>query len=227
MVKEKGCDLSRVKRHKTGVFDGYIKLTVKTANQTRSVAGTVFSDGKPRFIQIKGINLDADVGNHMVYITNTDVPGMIGFIGSTLGDAGVNIANFQLGREKQAAMRSRCFTSMARFGERARQAAGRTSDPPGKAAGVQYRLSRTRAFQICPFPQESAGEGLLPLCHPRQLRPAAFGNGDAAEDERQSREMKRVEYLADQKDGEKVPNTGMALMNRPGTIAPIISTPRT
>ena len=72
-----------------------------TANQTRSIAGTVFSDGKPRFIQIKGINLDADVGSHMVYITNTDVPGMIGFIGTTLGEAGVNIANFQLGRDKQ------------------------------------------------------------------------------------------------------------------------------
>jgi D-3-phosphoglycerate dehydrogenase len=68
---------------------------------TRSVAGTVFSDGKPRFIQIKGINLDADVGSHMIYITNTDVPGMIGFIGTTLGAAGVNIANFQLGRDKQ------------------------------------------------------------------------------------------------------------------------------
>lgn len=68
---------------------------------SRSVAGTVFSDGKPRFIQIKGINLDADVGNHMVYLANTDVPGMIGFIGSTLGSAGVNIANFQLGRDKQ------------------------------------------------------------------------------------------------------------------------------
>ncbi|WP_018235517.1 phosphoglycerate dehydrogenase [Ensifer sp. BR816] len=101
MIKEKGIILSEVKRDKTGVFDGYIKLTVTTANQTRSVAGTVFSDGKPRFIQIKGINLDADVGNHMVYITNTDVPGMIGFIGTTLGDARVNIANFQLGREKE------------------------------------------------------------------------------------------------------------------------------
>ena len=99
MIKEKGVILSEVKRDKTGVFDGYIKLTVTTENQTRSVAGTVFSDGKPRFIQIKDINLDADVGSHMVYITNTDVPGMIGFIGKTFGDAGVNIANFQLGRK--------------------------------------------------------------------------------------------------------------------------------
>ncbi|SES33907.1 phosphoglycerate dehydrogenase [Rhizobium sp. NFR03] len=99
MIKEKGVILSEVKRDKTGVFDGYIKLTVTTENQARSVAGTVFSDGKPRFIQIKDINLDADVGSHMVYITNTDVPGMIGFIGKTFGDAGVNIANFQLGRK--------------------------------------------------------------------------------------------------------------------------------
>lgn len=101
MIKEKGVILSEVKRDKSGVFDGYIKLTVTTESMTRSIAGTVFSDGKPRFIQIKGINLDADVGSHMIYITNTDVPGMIGFIGTTLGSAGVNIANFQLGRDKQ------------------------------------------------------------------------------------------------------------------------------
>jgi len=99
MIKEKGIILSEVKRDKTGVYDGFIKLTVKTENQVRSVAGTVFSDGKARFIQIKNINMDADVGQHMIYITNTDVPGMIGFMGTTLGEAGVNIANFQLGRE--------------------------------------------------------------------------------------------------------------------------------
>ncbi len=102
MIKEKGIVLSEVKRDKTGVYDGYIKLTVTTEKQTRSVAGTVFSDGKPRFIQIKGINMDADVGQNMIYISNTDVPGMIGFMGTTLGNAGVNIANFQLGREKEA-----------------------------------------------------------------------------------------------------------------------------
>ncbi len=101
MVKEKGIVVSEVKRDKTGVYDTFIKLTVKTENQTRSVAGTVFSDGKPRFIQIKGINMDADLGRNMIYITNTDVPGMIGFMGTTLGEAGVNIANFQLGRNAE------------------------------------------------------------------------------------------------------------------------------
>ena len=100
MMKERGIIVSEIKRDKSGVFDGYIKLTVKTANQTRSVAGTVFSDHKPRFIQIKGINLDAEIGQHMVYTTNNDAPGIIGILGTTFGKHGVNIANFQLGRNR-------------------------------------------------------------------------------------------------------------------------------
>ncbi len=100
MAKERGVILSEVKRDKSGVFDGYIKLTVKTAARTRSIAGTCFSDGKPRFIQIKGINLDAEVGEHMLYTTNADAPGIIGLLGSICGRHGVNIANFQLGRNR-------------------------------------------------------------------------------------------------------------------------------
>ncbi len=100
MAKERGVILSEVKRDKSGVFDGYIKLTVTTARQTRSIAGTCFSDHKPRFIQIKGINLDAEVGQHMLYTTNKDVPGIIGLLGGICGAAGVNIANFHLGRNK-------------------------------------------------------------------------------------------------------------------------------
>ena len=99
MVKERGVIVSEIKRDKSGVFDGYVKLTVKTEKQTRSIAGTCFSDHKPRFIQIKGINLDAEVGQHMLYTTNRDVPGIIGTLGTVLGDGGVNIANFQLGRD--------------------------------------------------------------------------------------------------------------------------------
>ncbi|MEQ9248865.1 MAG: phosphoglycerate dehydrogenase, partial [Nitratireductor sp.] len=100
MAKERGIILSEVKRDKSGVFDGYIKLTVKTSEKTRTIAGTVFSDGKPRFIQIKGINLDAEVGQHMLYTTNYDVPGIIGLLGSICAKHQVNIANFQLGRNR-------------------------------------------------------------------------------------------------------------------------------
>ncbi|MDQ6437025.1 phosphoglycerate dehydrogenase [Mesorhizobium sp. LHD-90] len=100
MVKERGIVLSEVKRDKSGVFDGYIKLTVTTEKQTRSIAGTCFSDHKPRFIQIKGINLDAEVGQHMLYTTNPDAPGIIGLLGTICGKNNVNIANFQLGRNR-------------------------------------------------------------------------------------------------------------------------------
>ena len=100
MAKERGVILSEVRRDKSGVFDGYIKLTVKTASRTRAIAGTCFSDGKPRFIQIKGINLDAEVGQHMLYTTNADAPGIIGLLGTICGKNGVNIANFQLGRNR-------------------------------------------------------------------------------------------------------------------------------
>ena len=87
-----------VRQDKGGIFEGYVKLTVVTEQRERSIAGTVFSDGKPRFIQIRGINIDAEIGEHMLYTRNKDVPGVIGALGMTLGDLGVNIANFTLGR---------------------------------------------------------------------------------------------------------------------------------
>ena len=98
LAKDRGVDISTTTQSKTGAFDAYIKLTVKTDKRERSVAGTVFSDGKPRFIQIKGINIDAEIGAHMVYTTNEDVPGIIGALGETMGKNSVNIANFTLGR---------------------------------------------------------------------------------------------------------------------------------
>lgn len=98
IAKERGIQISTTTQEKSGTFDGYIKVTVVTAQRERSIAGTVFADGKPRFIQVKGINIDAEVGAHMLYTTNNDVPGIIGTLGKTLGDHGVNIANFTLGR---------------------------------------------------------------------------------------------------------------------------------
>ncbi|MGA9412964.1 MAG: phosphoglycerate dehydrogenase [Roseobacter sp.] len=98
IAQERGIKISTTNQDKSGVFDGYIKVTVVTDKRERSIAGTVFSDGKPRFIQIKGIQIDAEVGAHMLYTTNTDTPGIIGTLGQTMGENGVNIANFTLGR---------------------------------------------------------------------------------------------------------------------------------
>ena len=98
VAKERGIQISTTSQGKGGTFDGYIKVTIVTPERERSCAGTVFSDGKPRFIQIKGINIDAEVGEHMLYTTNEDVPGIIGTLGTVLGQHKMNIANFTLGR---------------------------------------------------------------------------------------------------------------------------------
>ena len=98
LARERGIQVSTTSQDKSGTYDGYIKLTVVTAERERSIAGTVFSDGKPRFIQIKGITIDAEIGRHMLYTTNEDVPGIIGLLGMTMGRNGINIANFTLGR---------------------------------------------------------------------------------------------------------------------------------
>ena len=101
IARERGIHVSTTRQDQSGMFEGYVKVTVATAQRERSVAGTVFSDGKPRFIQIKGITVDAEIGRNMVYTTNEDVPGIIGALGRTMGENGVNIANFTLGRSNR------------------------------------------------------------------------------------------------------------------------------
>ncbi len=85
-------------REGEGDYESLITVTVVTERQTRSVAGTVYHDGKPRLVDIKGIRVDAEFGKSMIYVTNEDKPGFIGRFASALGDAKINIATFNLGR---------------------------------------------------------------------------------------------------------------------------------
>ncbi|HWU26384.1 MAG TPA: phosphoglycerate dehydrogenase [Rhizomicrobium sp.] len=104
VAKERGIKISETRRDRQGIYDGFIKITVKLADgTTRRVAGTVFSDGRPRLIQIKDINMDAEFGAHMLYVINEDKPGFIGRLGTLLGEAKVNIASFALGRSAPGA----------------------------------------------------------------------------------------------------------------------------
>ncbi|MDP9136618.1 MAG: phosphoglycerate dehydrogenase [Pseudomonadota bacterium] len=101
VARERGIQVDETRQTARGIYDSYIRFTVNGAGFERSIAGTVFSDGKPRIIQIKGINMEAEFGVHMLYVTNADKPGFIGALGTILGNAGVNIATFHLGREAQ------------------------------------------------------------------------------------------------------------------------------
>jgi len=99
IAKERGMVVEETTREAVGDYDSLITITVVTETQTRSVSGTVFADGRPRIVNIKGIRMDAGFGPSMIYITNLDKPGFIGKFSSTLGDAGINIATFHVGRD--------------------------------------------------------------------------------------------------------------------------------
>lgn len=100
IAKDRGIDVIESTRGQQGAYGSYMRIHVWTENGDRSVAGTVFSDGKPRIIQIRGINMEAELSDHMLYTENYDKPGYIGALGTALGDASVNIATFALGRDK-------------------------------------------------------------------------------------------------------------------------------
>jgi len=99
MAKDRGIDIEEVTREGHSDYESLITVTVVTERQTRWVSGTVFADGRPRIVNIKGIRMDAEFGRSMIYITNLDKPGFIGRFSSTLGEAGINIATFHVGRE--------------------------------------------------------------------------------------------------------------------------------
>jgi D-3-phosphoglycerate dehydrogenase / 2-oxoglutarate reductase len=99
-AKERGMRLEEVSRGQDGAFESYIKLTVKTDEYDRSVAGTVFSDGRPRIIQVRDIGMEFELAPHMLFVRNADKPGFIGRFGTVMGEAQVNIATLNLGRDK-------------------------------------------------------------------------------------------------------------------------------
>jgi len=98
LAKERGLDVREVRHDREGDYSTLVRVTVTTPNGAKSVAGTLFANAEPRLVEIFGVKVEADLAGTMVYIVNVDAPGFIGRLGSTLGEAGVNIGAFHLGR---------------------------------------------------------------------------------------------------------------------------------
>jgi D-3-phosphoglycerate dehydrogenase / 2-oxoglutarate reductase len=82
-------------------FTNLIQIELKTDLESHSVSGTVFLDKQPRFVNVDGYALEVVPRGHMIYFTNKDTPGVIGKIGTVLGQCNVNVAGMHLGREHQ------------------------------------------------------------------------------------------------------------------------------
>ncbi len=99
-ARDRGIVVEEATRSEAGVFESTVHLTVGTDVYERSVAGTVFAGGRPRVIEVRDIAMEVELAPHMLFVRNSDRPGFIGSFGTLLGDAGVNIATFNLGRER-------------------------------------------------------------------------------------------------------------------------------
>ena len=99
VARERNISVIDAKNDGKDEYQCRITVEVETEKMQRAIAGTLIGQ-KPRVIDVKGISLESELGEHMLYITNDDTPGVIGAIGTTAGNNGINIANLHLGRRK-------------------------------------------------------------------------------------------------------------------------------
>ena len=93
----RGLSISENRRGRNHASDS-LALSLETEDGRRTVEGMTFADGFPRLISVDGIYVEASLTGHMVFTKNVDVPGVIGRVGTILGDNQINIADFSLGR---------------------------------------------------------------------------------------------------------------------------------
>ena len=100
VAKQRNIDVSEVVHDRKGDFYALIRLTVRTEKRRRTIAGTLFANNAPRLVNLMGMEIEAELGGHMLFVANDDKPGFIGGLGTLLGDAGINIGTFNLGRDR-------------------------------------------------------------------------------------------------------------------------------
>jgi D-3-phosphoglycerate dehydrogenase len=98
LAKERGLDVREIRHDREGDYHTLVRVSVHTKEGERSVAGTLFANAEPRLVELFGIKVEADLTGAMLYVVNEDAPGFIGRLGTTLGEEGINIGTFHLGR---------------------------------------------------------------------------------------------------------------------------------
>ena len=100
IAKQRNIAITEATKEQCQQFVTQVVVTITTKDGPINVAGTLFGGTSPRIVDINGIPIEAELGKHMIYVTNSDNPGFIGSLGTTLGNMGINIATFNLGRKK-------------------------------------------------------------------------------------------------------------------------------
>mgnify|MGYP002760724328 CR=1 FL=1 len=99
IAEDRGVEVTESKTRQSADFRSLVTVTVRDGDDELSVCGTLFADDDPRVVRIDGYRVDARPYGEALVVRNQDKPGVIGFIGSVLGDAEVNIAGMYNARE--------------------------------------------------------------------------------------------------------------------------------
>ncbi|HTP85046.1 MAG TPA: phosphoglycerate dehydrogenase [Alphaproteobacteria bacterium] len=97
-AKERNIDVLEARSENAGNYRTLIRVTVTEGGRTRTIAGSLFGNDNPRLVEIDEIKIEAEFFPHVLYVRNQDKPGFVGNLGRTLGDSGINIATFHMGR---------------------------------------------------------------------------------------------------------------------------------
>ena len=101
IAEDRGVEVTESKTRQTEDFRSLVTVTVRNGSEELAVCGTLFADDDPRIVRIDGYRVDARPYGQMLVARNRDEPGVIGLIGTVLGEAGVNIAGMYNARETQ------------------------------------------------------------------------------------------------------------------------------
>ncbi len=98
IAKRRGINIREIKNPESKDYKNLIKITGLSGNSYNTLAGTVLEGGKPHIVMIDGYPIDLAPSANMLIVTNMDIPGMIGKVGTILGNYNINIAGLRLGR---------------------------------------------------------------------------------------------------------------------------------
>ena len=100
IAEARGIKISTTETAASNEWRSAVTVTVESESQTRSLTGSLFTGKEPRLVLVEGVRCEAELAGPMLFIRNEDTPGLIGAVGTILGKAGQNIADFRLGRQE-------------------------------------------------------------------------------------------------------------------------------
>ncbi len=101
VAQQRGIKVEEIRVPVPENFTNLVAIEVRTDKESRQASGTVFTDKLPRIVSVDGYALEVVPRGHMIFLTNSDRPGVIGDIGTVLGQYKVNVAGMHLGRERE------------------------------------------------------------------------------------------------------------------------------